>query len=120
MVCSTVSIMFVRRDWPVRSDATYWTSHREMFTNNILVPVSHKICPNPLLWPAIAAKDRRRSRVRLIEGTSASGLHQGPDFLRFERHVNAFDAEGSESIQYGIDNSGRCANTTCLAHTFGA
>src|SRR5437588_8763960 len=74
--------------------------------------------PTAALRPDLSAEDRWRSRVGFFECAVASGLYKRPDFLGFERHVNACDAEGGESVEDGVDDGWRRGNRASFAHAF--
>src|SRR5258708_25195776 len=74
---------------------------------------------DPVCYHLHTRKNRRRSGVRLFERTTAGRLHQRPDFVRLERHINGVDPQRRKSIQHGVDNSRRRANTARFADTLG-
>src|SRR5713101_2011350 len=74
---------------------------------------------DPVCYHLHTRKNRRRSGVRLFERAIAGRLHQRPDFVRFERHINGVDPQRRKSIQHSVDNSRRRANTARFADTLG-
>src|SRR5258708_30039510 len=74
---------------------------------------------DPVCYHLHTRKNRRRSGVRLFERAIAGRLHQRPDFVRLERHINGVDPQRRKSIQHGVDNSRRRANTARFADTLG-
>src|SRR5216683_4371202 len=64
-------------------------------------------------------RKNRRNGVRLFERAIAGCLHQRPDFVRLERHINGVDPQRRKSIQHSVDNSRRRANTARFADTLG-
>src|SRR5216683_5428483 len=74
---------------------------------------------DPVCYHLHTRKNRRRSGVRLFERTIAGRLHKRPDFVRLERHINGVDPQRRKSIQHGVDDSRRRANTARFADTLG-
>ena len=83
-------------------------------------PFLREFRPTAALRPDLSAEDRWWGRVGFFECAVASGLYKCPDFLGFEGHVNACDAEGSESVEDGVDDGGRRGNRASFAYAFRA
>src|SRR5260370_9806979 len=74
---------------------------------------------DPVCYHLHTRKNRRRSGVRLFERAIAGRLHQRPDFVRLERHINGVDPQRRKSIQHGVDNTRPSANTARFADSLG-